>query len=102
MALDAIENVRLAETKAEELTRAAQAEAARIVDEAEAEAIRVANSTTDAARDDAAAKVAAAHEESQKILEQAGRDLQAEMDALTSGARQKQDEAVQAILKALA
>lgn len=101
MAANAIESVREAETKAEEILREAASKAAKLVDDAQTEALRTENTTGDAARAKAAEQVAAAHQQSQKELEQAMADLNGEMDELSAKARANQSQAVRAVLEAL-
>ena len=101
MALDAIEAVRTAEVNAEESIREASQKAAQIVGDAENEAVQIQNEAEDKARHDAEGKLAAAHEASKKLLEEAGSALDAEMTALAEKARANQGEAVRVILAAL-
>jgi cell division protein FtsB len=72
------------------------------VDDAREEAVRLVHGAEDSARDGAAARVAAAHEDSRKALEADMGSLSAELDALAEKARQNQDSAVNAVLAMLA
>lgn len=101
MAENAIDAIRSAEAKADEVLRKASAEAAQKVDEAYAEVIRLDNAAADAASHAAADRIAAAHKASQAALEQAQLDLRDEVEQFEAAARARQPEAVRQILEAL-
>lgn len=102
LAETSIELIREIEQEAEETVRNASREAAQIVDDAQNEAIKLGTEAEDKARAGAAEKVAAAHQASQKILEQALADLTGEMEELAAKARVHQEIAVKQVLEALA
>ena len=101
LADNTIDLVRKAEADAENTARDASIQAGRIVDEANTEAVKLANSAEDAARDKAAADVAAAHQAGASALEAAMASLDGDMKALAEKARAKQPEAIKQILDAL-
>ncbi len=102
MAENSIDMVRRAEAEAEEAARAAAAQARQMVDDAHAEATQLVRETEDNARGKAAARLAAAHEESRKALDADMGSLDAQMGDLAEKARQNQGEAVNAVLAMLA
>lgn len=97
----AIDTVRGAETKAEEIARSAAQEAAKLVADAQNEAVRIENTGGDEARAQQASAVATAQSESRQALEKAMAALDAKMETLAQTARGKQAEAVRVILEAL-
>jgi vacuolar-type H+-ATPase subunit H len=98
---NSVEQVKVAERRAEEVIANARNEASRIIDVAGETAAEIIADGTRASKERAGNSVAAAHQANSVLMERLSVDLEAQIQSLRDGALNKQSEAVEMIYRSL-
>lgn len=73
----------------------------QILDEAQAQAVKLQTEAEQSAKRSASEKIAAAHEQSSRMLEQAMKELNSEINGIMSSAGAKQQAAIEKLVSSL-